>query len=100
MFQLTELEAEFENLPPGKPVQTRFMRSQQDLKAKAEAAAAAADGGAGGDADEDDGDEAAVEMDPLELVDPVEILSKLPKNFYEQIVSVIDSRAFNLFKTI
>ena len=32
--QLTELEAEFESLPPGKPVQTRFLRSQQDLKAK------------------------------------------------------------------
>jgi len=28
------LEAEFESLPPGKPMQTRFLRSQQDLKAK------------------------------------------------------------------
>ena len=34
VLQLTELEAEFESLPPGKPVQTRFLRSQQDLKAK------------------------------------------------------------------
>ena len=36
-LQVTELEAEFENLE--KPVQTRFLRSQQDLKAKIEAAA-------------------------------------------------------------
>jgi len=34
ILQLTELEAEFENMPPGKPMQTRFLRSQQDLKAK------------------------------------------------------------------
>lgn len=33
-FQVTELESEFEKLPPGKPSQTRFLRSQQDLKAK------------------------------------------------------------------
>lgn len=85
-LQLTELEAEFDKLPSDRPVQTRFMRSQQDLKAKHESAAAsAAEGAAGGD--EEDGEEtAAVEIDPLELIDPVEILSKLPKNFYEQIV--------------
>lgn len=32
--QITELESEFEKLPPSKPVQTRFLKSQQDLKAK------------------------------------------------------------------
>ena len=85
ILQLTELETEFEKLPGTKPVQTRFMRSQQDLRVKAEAAAAAAEGAAGDD--EDDEGEAAVEIDPMDLVDPVEILSKLPKNFYEQIVS-------------
>ena len=42
-FQLTELEAEFENLPSGHPKQTRFLRSQQDLKEKMEAAAEAGD---------------------------------------------------------
>ncbi|XP_067937770.1 cytoskeleton-associated protein 5-like isoform X2 [Watersipora subatra] len=79
--QLTELETEFENLSSDRPVQTRFMRSQQDLKAKAEAAAAVADEG-GREADDD---EPVVEIDPMDLLDPVEILSKLPKNFYEQI---------------
>jgi len=38
--QVTELEAEFEKLPNVKPKQVRFMRSQQDLKAKMEEKAA------------------------------------------------------------
>lgn len=47
--QVQELEAEFERLPNEKPVQTRFMKSQQDLKAKIEEQqAAAASGGASG----------------------------------------------------
>ena len=36
--QLKELEEEFEKLPGKAPKQTRFLKSQQDLKAKAEAA--------------------------------------------------------------
>lgn len=60
------------------------MRSQQDLKAKAEAAAAENDDG---NDDGSDSGSAAVEIDPMDLIDPVDILSKLPKNFYEQIVS-------------
>lgn len=63
------------------------MRSQQDLKAKHEAAQDAVGGGDNGGEEEDDAP--AVEIDPLELIDPVEILSKLPKNFYEQIVSMV-----------
>ena len=62
------------------------MRSQQDLKAKAEAAAAAAEDG-GEDEGEDEAEGPAVEIDPMDLLDPVDILSKMPKNFYEQIVS-------------
>lgn len=72
------------------------MRSQQDLKAKAEIAAAAADAGGAGDNDDDDESTPAVEIDPLDLIDPVEILSKLPKNFYEQIV-ISSSIIFLLF---
>ncbi len=30
---------------------------------------------------------AAVEVDPFDLMDPVDILSKLPKDFFEKIVS-------------
>ncbi len=36
MFQLKELEEEWVKLPTAAPKQTRFLRSQQDLKAKFE----------------------------------------------------------------
>lgn len=35
----------------------------------------------------DDEEETAAAVDPYELLEPVEILSKLPKDFYEKIVS-------------
>ena len=44
-LQVTELEAEFEQLGNEKPIQTRFLRSQQELKAKIEATAEAAEAG-------------------------------------------------------
>ena len=44
---MSELETEFGNLPGGNPKQSRFLRSQQDLKEKMEAAAD--DDGEGGD---------------------------------------------------
>lgn len=36
----------------------------------------------------DDGEEMVVAVDPYELLEPVEILSKMPKDFYEKIVSL------------
>ena len=39
---MSELEAEFEKIPPSKPQQTRFLRSQQDLRAQMLERAAAA----------------------------------------------------------
>ncbi|KAH9494766.1 Cytoskeleton associated protein 5 [Bulinus truncatus] len=82
-IQVQELEAEFEKLPAGKAVQSRFMRSQQDLKAKMEEqAVAAAEGGTEDGVDGADEEEA---IDPYDLMTPVDILAQLPKNFYEQI---------------
>ena len=49
MFQVQEFEEEFEKITGGKPTQTRFMRSQQDLKVKMEEQAASAAGGDGDD---------------------------------------------------
>uniref|UniRef100_A0A671SXT1 Cytoskeleton-associated protein 5-like n=1 Tax=Sinocyclocheilus anshuiensis TaxID=1608454 RepID=A0A671SXT1_9TELE len=72
--QLKELEEEWVKLPTAAPKQTRFLRSQQDLKAKFEQQQAA-----GGDEVE------AAPVDPYELLEAVEILSKLPKDFYEKI---------------
>uniref|UniRef100_A0A8C7SFT3 Cytoskeleton associated protein 5 n=1 Tax=Oncorhynchus mykiss TaxID=8022 RepID=A0A8C7SFT3_ONCMY len=74
--QLKELEEEWVKLPTAAPKQSRFLRSQQALKAKFEQQQAA-----GGDED----DEPAPQVDPYELLEAVEILSKLPKDFYDKI---------------
>nr|CAH0109138.1 unnamed protein product [Daphnia galeata] len=80
-IQVTELEAEFEKLGNEKPQQTRFLRSQQDLKAKMEARMTE-----GNDANEEevDGGDVVPDIDPYELLEPVDILSQLPKDFYEK----------------
>uniref|UniRef100_A0A670J514 Cytoskeleton associated protein 5 n=1 Tax=Podarcis muralis TaxID=64176 RepID=A0A670J514_PODMU len=80
--QLKELEEEWVKLPVSAPKQSRFLRSQQEMKAKFEQQQAA-----GGDADGggDDGDEAVPQVDAYELLEAVEILSKLPKDFYDKI---------------
>ncbi|XP_055365710.1 cytoskeleton-associated protein 5 isoform X1 [Betta splendens] len=79
--QLKELEEEWVKLPLSPPKQTRFLRSQQDLKAKFEQQQAH-----GGDNSEgEDEVEVAAAVDPYELLEPVEILSKMPKDFFEKI---------------
>ncbi|XP_070616086.1 cytoskeleton-associated protein 5 isoform X2 [Erythrolamprus reginae] len=81
-LQLKELEEEWVKLPPSIPKQSRFLRSQQEMKAKFEQQQAA-----GGDADGggDDGDEDVPQVDAYELLEAVEIISKLPKDFYDKI---------------
>ncbi|XP_041917900.1 cytoskeleton-associated protein 5-A-like isoform X2 [Alosa sapidissima] len=86
--QLKELEEEWTKLPASAPKQSRFLRSQQDLKAKHEqqqlkeaAGGDEADGGGGGGDDDDD----TPVVDPYEHMEAVEILSKLPKDFYDKI---------------
>uniref|UniRef100_H2Z395 TOG domain-containing protein n=1 Tax=Ciona savignyi TaxID=51511 RepID=H2Z395_CIOSA len=72
---LKELEDGWERVASeGSPHQTRFMRSQQDLREKMEAKQ---------EAQAASGEE--VEVDPYDLTEPVEILSKLPKKFFEDI---------------
>ncbi|NXD20508.1 CKAP5 protein, partial [Spelaeornis formosus] len=80
--QLKELEEEWIKVSSAAPKQTRFLRSQQELKAKFEQQQAL-----GGDADggDDDEEEAVPQVDAYELLEAVEILSKLPKDFYEKI---------------
>uniref|UniRef100_A0A8D0L3G1 Cytoskeleton associated protein 5 n=1 Tax=Sphenodon punctatus TaxID=8508 RepID=A0A8D0L3G1_SPHPU len=80
--QLKELEEEWVKLPSAAPKQTRFLHSQQELKAKFEQQQAA-----GGDADGggDETDEAVPQVDAYELLEAVEILSKLPNDFYDKI---------------
>ncbi|CAG0897270.1 unnamed protein product, partial [Cyprideis torosa] len=81
--QVAELEAEFDRVKTegGVPQPTRYLRSEME---KVEA---------GGGMEVGAGPEtsgpgvptgAVMEVDPLDLIDPVEILSKLPKDFYER----------------
>uniref|UniRef100_A0A8C2TR84 Cytoskeleton associated protein 5 n=1 Tax=Coturnix japonica TaxID=93934 RepID=A0A8C2TR84_COTJA len=80
--QLKELEEEWVKVSSAAPKQTRFLRSQQELKAKFEQQQATGGDGDGGD---DDEEEAVPQVDAYELLEAVEILSKLPKDFYEKI---------------
>ncbi|XP_033117139.1 cytoskeleton-associated protein 5-like isoform X3 [Anneissia japonica] len=78
--QMKELEEEFEKLPNKAPKQIRFLKSQQELKEKFEEAAAG-----GGESEDDDEDDVRPEVDPFELLPAVDVLSKLPKDFFENI---------------
>eukprot|EP00051_Salpingoeca_urceolata_P019401 m.283246 g.283246 ORF g.283246 m.283246 type:complete len:2080 (+) comp19412_c0_seq6:220-6459(+) len=80
---MKELEQAWGALPNEPAVPTRYRRSEQ---AKAEAAAAAGDGGEGAAADGgDDGAAAAEEIDPYDLVEAVDILSKMSKTFFTDV---------------
>ncbi|XP_076879237.1 cytoskeleton-associated protein 5-A-like isoform X2 [Brachyhypopomus gauderio] len=80
---LKELEEEWAKLPASAPRPSRFLRSQQDLRAKYEQQQQV-DGDAGG-GDGADLEEEAPAVDAYELLEAVEILSKIPKDFYEKI---------------
>lgn len=82
--QQTDLEAQFEKAKAeGTPKQERLLRSQQ-------AAQAAAPVG-GGDEDEEMADapeeEEVGEIDAFDLAEPQDIMSKVPKDFFENIAS-------------
>lgn len=80
---LTELEGEFDKIKNEKAVPTRYLKSQQE---KQSALKSAADGENDGDAgDDDDDNNQGEEIDPMDLIDPVDILSKLPKDFYDKL---------------
>ena len=84
---LQELEEEFKNVGTEKPKQSRFLRSQQDLKAKMEAemeARAMSGGDAAGAVAEAGGETVEMEveqMDPWDLMEPCDVMAKLPKDF-------------------
>ncbi|KOC71291.1 Cytoskeleton-associated protein 5 [Habropoda laboriosa] len=79
--QITELEAEFNNLKEEKVTPTRFLKSQ-----KTKSICITDSISDTGEESKDDGDgNSAPEIDAYELLEPVDILSKLPKDFYEKI---------------
>lgn len=97
--QRQEVDALFEQNPQGSAVATRFRKT--DL---AKQAAASASGQAGSTSSSavsagsrPAGETSApgssappnIEIDPLEFVDPVDVLSKIPKDFFEKLVSFL-----------
>ncbi|KAK3562246.1 hypothetical protein QTP86_032583 [Hemibagrus guttatus] len=76
---LKELEDEWAKASA--PRQSRFLRSQQDLRTKFEQQQQ----NEGDEESDGDVEEAAPAVDAYELLEAVEILSKLPKDFYEKI---------------
>ncbi|XP_066599618.1 protein mini spindles isoform X2 [Prorops nasuta] len=79
--QLTELEAEFNSIKTEKVVPIRYLKSQKKINSNVESM----DGEEGEEANYDDKDASAPEIDPYELLQPVDILSQLPKDFYEKV---------------
>jgi len=79
-LQLAELEGEFAQMEGGRARAERYLRSQGPPKEKA----AKADDEEGEEEDEEEDSQDSA-LDPYELLDPVDILVKLPKNFYEQV---------------
>ncbi|XP_034182971.1 msps cytoskeleton-associated protein 5 isoform X1 [Osmia lignaria lignaria] len=79
--QLTELETEFNNLKQEKVVPIRFLKSQKPKVTNIVDSTSD-----NGEECQDDGDGGSIpELDPYELLEPVDILSKLPKDFHEKI---------------
>ncbi|XP_020296342.1 protein mini spindles isoform X2 [Pseudomyrmex gracilis] len=80
---ITELEAEFNNLGDEKVTPTRYLRSQKPKNIGTSESAA---GSENGDDNNEDGDGGSIpDIDPYDLLAPVDILSKLPKDFYEKV---------------
>ncbi|XP_017091916.2 protein mini spindles isoform X2 [Drosophila bipectinata] len=78
---LKELEDEFDKLKGERAEPSRYLKSQQEKQAKlAEVAAENEEA-----YNEEDGDAGVEEVDPMDLMDPVDILSKLPKDFYDKL---------------
>lgn len=82
--QLTDLEQEFAKIDGHKAAPSRYLRSQQEKQAKIATEVANDDDNEDVENDGDGGSSADL-LDPYELADPVDILSKLPKDFYDKL---------------
>ncbi|UJR08232.1 hypothetical protein I4U23_012505 [Adineta vaga] len=82
---MQELQTEFDKLNlngADKPRQTRFLRSQQELKQKMEDPTVPSSV-----IIEDTSAEMQEDLDPFEMLEPVNILERLPKDFYDKLES-------------
>jgi len=83
--QAKDLTTAFEALPQAKAVPEKRLRCEQPQDEEEEAPAGRGAGGGGGGGGEDE-DEEAGGMDAYELAEPVDILSKLPGDWYDKVV--------------
>ncbi|KAL3178146.1 hypothetical protein MRX96_038666 [Rhipicephalus microplus] len=81
-IQVSELEAEFAKVEKGTATPERYIRSEQARRAQA--AEAGTDGVDGVEEGEECGGDGGATVDAYDLLEAVDILSKLPKDFYEQ----------------
>ncbi|XP_043269757.1 protein mini spindles isoform X2 [Venturia canescens] len=82
---MSELEIEFGKLTDSKAVPSRYLRSQKPKVMSIDPGSGVGGGDGASNEDDDDQESAAVDIDPYELIDPVDILSKLPKDFYDKV---------------
>lgn len=80
---VTELETEFNNLSDEKVVPTRYPRSQRPKTAVGGTVDAITC--ENGEEDNEDDGVTIPDIDPYDLLSPIDILSKLPKDFYEKV---------------
>ncbi|CAF1382635.1 unnamed protein product, partial [Adineta steineri] len=93
-IQMQELQTEFDKLDLNgidKPRQTRFLRSQQELKQKMEETNIPSSV-----IIEDPNFDMQEDLDPFEMLEPVNILERLSKEFYEKIVRLIRMKNLSL----
>ncbi|KZC12217.1 Cytoskeleton-associated protein 5 [Dufourea novaeangliae] len=80
--QIAELEVEFSNLKEEKVIPIRFLKSQ---KPKQVCGTVISTNDVGEDGKDDNDCVPMPEIDPYEFLEPVDILSKLPKDFYDKL---------------
>lgn len=79
----TELESEFEKVKNEKAEPSRYLKSQQIKKAAA--ASASSENNEDVEVDDNNQNDNVGDIDPMDLIDPVDILSKLPKDFFDKL---------------
>nr|WAW84822.1 CKAP5/XMAP215 [Halisarca dujardinii] len=87
--QMKELSEDWEKLPTTKAHPERYLRSEMKKMEAQQAASKQTEGAEGEEDSEEDSEEDEEDgggIDPYELLDPVDILSLLPKDFYDCLV--------------
>lgn len=87
--QIKDLNAAFEQLPKTKAAPEKRLRCEQAQEEEEETSGRASHGAGGGGGGGDDEEEDAAGMDAYDLAEPVDILSKLPGDWFDKIVRIL-----------